>query len=440
MPWRLRRSRASLLTVLLASVLGLLPGTARATYTGVHDVTTLGSVAAGGGWIVVPQYEDNYDPGMIDGTPFDDTTSSLEVSRVSGPRAMSFTSVSAGYSVTMGPMLVAGAQNVLAVAWTDAAGAGQIDDATLSASGKLPDLFMESGAPSEDSLRLSAGPDGARAVSWREGTGLHVMGAPAGVQGLTALIGPDVPLDPSDHVVLSGGDTFWLVNEAAGGLSAAPAVFGQDSAPNPVSFSDALDAATLGDDAGGLWALARGNRGWFAAHVDRAGQVSSTPLPAGARDAVIALAGTTAVIAYRAGPHCATYVERLRPTATPHTPTGRTSLTPRSTACSTPKGIAVDPASAAAYVLMRSSHATTLVRETTTRSTSSWRGPLTERVDAIVAAGSDRVVVESNGPQRDIGEQCGGAAPSFSQSYFLRVFHRTHLERTGRLDASIQNC
>jgi hypothetical protein len=89
---------------------------------------------------------------------------------------------------------------------------------------------------------------------------------------------------------------------------------------------------------------------------------------------------------------------------------------------------------------MRSSHATTLAREAATRSTSSWRGPLTERVDAVVAAGSDRVVVESNGPQRDIGEQCGGAAPSFSQSYFIRVFHGVHLERTGRLDASIQNC
>src|ERR1017187_6880844 len=117
------RSRASLLTVLLVWVLACLPGVACATYTGVQDVTTLGTVAAGGGWIVVPQYEDDSDPGLIDGTPFNDTTSSLEVSRVSGHRYIAFRSVAARYSLTMGPMLVAGAQNGLAVAWTDAAGA-----------------------------------------------------------------------------------------------------------------------------------------------------------------------------------------------------------------------------------------------------------------------------------------------------------------------------
>jgi hypothetical protein len=43
-----------------------------------------------------------------------------------------------------------------------------------------------------------------------------------------------------------------LVNEAAGGLSAAPAVFGQDSPPNPVTLGAAVDATALGDGAGGL--------------------------------------------------------------------------------------------------------------------------------------------------------------------------------------------
>jgi hypothetical protein len=440
MPLQSRRSRGSLLTVLLAWVLAFLPGAACATYTGVQDTTTLGTVAAAGGWIVVPQYEESYDPGEIDGTPFNHTTSSLEVSRVSGSRYISFRSVQARYSLTMGPMLVAGAQNVLAVAWTDAAGAGQIDNATLSASGNLPDPVTQSGAPTDGSLRLSAGPDGAYAVSWRDGSGAHVMAAPAGAQRLTALLGPDVPLDPAEHLVLSGGDSLWLVSDAAGGLSAAPAVFGQDSAPHALAVSDAVDATTLGDDAGGLWALARGNRGWFAAHLDRAGKLSSTALPTGAEDAVIALAGTTAVIAYRAGPHCATYIERLRSSATAHTSTDRMNLTPRGTACWTPKGIAVDPASATAYVLMQSTHSTALATETKTRSTSSWRGSLTEHLDAIVAAGSNRVLVESNGPERNLGEQCGGANASSSQSYFFRIFHRAHLERSGRLDASVLNC
>jgi hypothetical protein len=439
MPSQWRRARP-LLTVLVVLVLAFLPGAARATYTGVQDVTAFGTVAAGGDWIVVPRYEDNSDPGLIDGTPFNDTTSSLEVSRVSGPRYISFRSVAARYSLTMGPMLVAGARNVLAVAWTDAAGAGQINGATLNASGGLSDPVTQSGVPTDDSLRLSAGPDGAYAVSWRDGTGAHVMAAPAGAQRLTALLGPDVPLDPADQVVLSGADSFWLVNDRGGGLSAAPAVFGQDSAPHALTVSGSVHATTLGDDAGGLWVLARGNRGWFAAHVGRAGQLSSTRLPAGATNAVMALAGATAVIAYRAGSHCSSYIERLRSTVTPHAPTARTNLTPRATGCSTPKGIAVDPASATAYVVMHSIHGTTLTVETTTRNTSTWRGSLAERVDAIVAVGSNRVVVESNGPQRNTGEQCGGANPSSSQAYFLRVFHRVHLERSGRLDASVLNC
>jgi len=122
---RLRGLRASRLTVVLGLVLALPPSAARATYTGVQDATTLGKVAAGGDWIAVPQYEDNSDPGSIDGTPFDNTTSSLEVARVSGPRRISFRSVSPSSSLAMGPMLVAGARKVLAVAWTDATGTGK---------------------------------------------------------------------------------------------------------------------------------------------------------------------------------------------------------------------------------------------------------------------------------------------------------------------------
>ncbi|HEV3070344.1 MAG TPA: hypothetical protein VGY76_02840 [Solirubrobacteraceae bacterium] len=431
----------------LAGALTLHTGAARATYTGAQDVTTLGTVAAGGDWLVVPQHEDHSDPGLIDGTPSNSTTSSLQVARLSGPRYISFRSVSASYSQMMGPMLVAGARNVLAVAWTDATGAGQIDSATLSASGNLPDQLTQVSAPSAASPQLSIGPDGAYAVSWRDGTGAHIMAAPAGTQRLGAVLGPDVPLAAADRVVLSGGNSFWLVNDAGGVLSAAPAVFGQDSAPHARSVSDqagalsgVVPATTLGDNRGGLWALARGNRGWLAAHIDRAGRLSSTPLPAGATHAVIALAGTTAVIAYRAAAHCTTYIERLRAGAAPHTRPTRTALTHRATACSTPKGIAVDPASATAYVLMHANHGTTLTTETNTRKTSSWHGSLTGGFDAIVSAGSNRVVVESNGPERNIGEQCGGADPSSSQAYFFRVFHQTHLERTGRLDASIMNC
>ena len=436
----------SLLTF-LAGTLAFLAGAARATYTGAQDLTTLGTVAAGGNWLVVPQYEAHSDPGLIDGTPSNSTISSLEVARVSGPRFISFRPVSARYSLTMGPMLVAGVRNVLAVAWTDAAGAGQIDSATLNANGNLPDQLTQLGAPSADSLQLSIGPDGAYAVSWSDGTAAHIMAAPARTQRLSPVLGPDVPLAPADHVVLSGGDSFWLVNNSGGVLSAAPAVFGQSSTPHalkvsgPVgALSDAVQATTLGDEGGGLWTLARGDRGWFAAHIDRAGRLSSTPLPAGATHAVIALAGTTAVIAYSAASHCTTYIERLRASATPHTPPLRTALTHRATACLTPKGIAVDPASATAYVLMHSSQGTTLATETTTRKTSSWRGSLTGRFDAIVSAGSNRVVIESNGPERNIGEQCGGADPSSSQAYFFRIFHRAHLERTGRLDASVMNC
>ncbi|HMD51735.1 MAG TPA: hypothetical protein VKG62_03400 [Solirubrobacteraceae bacterium] len=436
----LRRSRVLLITVAFVWALALHPDAAGATYTGVQDTTTFGTVAAGGGWIVVPQYAEDNDPGEIDGTPFSDTTSSLEVARASGPRQISFRSVSASYSVTMGPMLLAGAEHVLAVAWTDSAGTGQIDSAVLNSHGDLPNPLTRTGAPIDDSLRLSAGPDGGYALSWRDGTGEHALAASAGAQVPAPLLGPDVQLAPTDQVVLSGDDSLWLVNDAAGGISATPAVFGQDTTPDAVTIGEALDVTTVGDDAGGLWVLARDSRGWFAAHLARDGRLASTPLPSDAAHPVIALAGTTAVVAYRAGHRCATYVQRIASTATPATASTRTDLTPGASSCSTPTAIAVDPASRTAYVLTSSNGGTILTTESATRSTNRWPGSLRERIDAIVALGSNRVVVESNGPRRDIGEQCGGAADSLRQWYLVRVFHGASLERSGELEASVMNC
>jgi hypothetical protein len=425
--------------VLLAAVLALLPGAALATYTGVQDSTTFGTVAAGGGWIVVPRYEEDSDPGTIDGSPFNNTTSSLEVSRALGTRYISFRQVSARYSSTMGPMRAAGAGKTLALAWTDAAGAGQIHDATFGAGGNLSETVMQ-GVPIGNSLALVTGLDGAYGVSWTDGSGAHVMVAPAGAPGLTALLASAVPLDPADHVVLSGGESFWLIDDAGGRVSAAAALFGQDSTPQPATVLAAADPTELGDDAGGIWMLARGNRGWFASHLSRAGTLRTTSLPAGVTDPVIAVAGSTAVIAYRAGPRCASYIERVGAGASARGSTVRTNLAPRAAGCPTPTSIVVDQASATAYVLLRSRHGTTLATEMTNRDTSGWRGWLTERVDALVAVGSNRVVVESNQRARSTGEQCGGAGPSSSQAYFLRVFRRSQLQRTGRLEASVLNC
>jgi hypothetical protein len=434
-----RGSRGATLTALLLALLALTPAAACATYTGVQDTATLGTLAVGAGWIAVPQYTDNYNPEVPGPNPLGETTDSLWIARVAGPRFITFKTAAAPYSATMGPMLVAGAANTLAAAWSDVATPGRVESGVLGAGGKVSLPLVEPGVPSEGSLRIAVGPDGARALSWRDGGGLHLTGAPAGAQQLGPLFGPGVALDPSARVLLSGGSTFWLLDEAAGAITAAPAVFGQVSAPQAVRLSG-VKVTALGDGAGGLWALARASRGWFAAHVDRAGHVGSTGLPAGAAGAAIALVGSTAVIAYRAGPHCATYIERLTPFAPHPHASRRTRLTRASRTCSTPAAIAVDRGSGAAYVLLRSPHATTLVRETAAGATSTWSAPLTEHVDAMVAAGSDRVAIESNGPQRSVGEQCGGAGPSYSQSYFVRIFHGLHPVRTGRLEGSTLNC
>jgi hypothetical protein len=253
------------------------------------------------------------------------------------------------------------------------------------------------------------------------------------------LLGPGVPLEGADQVVLSGGDSFWLLNENGGLLSVSPATFGQDSPPPTISLGNTVGATALGDDAGGLWVLARRSGTWFAVHVDRAGGVNTTALPANTTNAVIALAGATAVIAYRSRAHCAVYIERLRPGGAGNL-AQRRNVSPRAGGCSSPKAIVVDPASAAAYVLMSARRRTTLTTETSGGKTSTWSAPLRERVDALAAAGSNKVVMESNGPVRNLGEQCGGAEPSSSQSYVFRIFQRARLVRSGRLEASTANC
>jgi hypothetical protein len=420
-------------------VLSLLPGTADATYTGAQEVTAVGTVAAGGGWIVVPQYQYRYDPGTIDGTPSSSASSWLAVAPASGSHRISFRSVQPNYSPTMGPMLVAGAPRAVAAAWADPAAPGRIDTATLSASGHLAAPISHIALADPGSLRLTSGPDGAYAVVWQDPLGVHGIATPVGAPP-TALLGPGVTLEPADQVVLSGGDSFWLVKETGGLLSVSPATFGQDSPPPTVSLGNALGATLLGDDAGGLWVLARRSGTWFAVHVDRAGGVNSTPLPADATNAVIALAGRAAVIAYRTPRHCAIYVERLGPAGVLGNPTQRRKISPRTPGCSTPTTIAVDAASATAYVLMSAGRITRLTTETIDGKVSSWSAPLHERVDALASTGSNRVVMESNGPERNIGEACGGAEPSSSRSYVFRIFQRARLVRSGRLEASTVNC
>jgi hypothetical protein len=443
MPLGSRGWRAGLPVMAVAWAVALLPGVARATYTGVQDATTLGTVAVGGGWMAVPQYEESSDPGTIDGTPSDNRMSSLEVARVAGSRSISFRPVGARYSVTMGRMLVAGAEKVLAVAWTDTAGGGEIESARLNASGHLPTPVTRLGAPQGNSLALTAGPDGAYALWWREGGGTQAVAAPAGSQQqqLSALLGAGVLLSAADEVVLAGGELLWLVSEEGGLLSAAPAAFGQSGTPRAVPLGEAAQVRALGDGAGGLWVLARGGGGWLLAHVDRMGSETSRRLPADTRNAVMALAGRSAVVAYSSGGgRCASYIERLGPTAAPEASGAPRLLTKEAGGCWTARGIAVDGASGTAYVVMRSAHGMKLTTEARGGRTSSWRGSLGGQLDAIVAAGANRVVIETHGRQHEIGEQCGGAGPSSSQPYYLRVFHGARLERTGKLDASVLNC
>jgi hypothetical protein len=429
--------RSVLVAVLLPSAFAGLPGTAGATYTGLQSGSTVGTLAAGGGWIAVPEYQYSYDPGEIDGTPSSSSTNSLEVARVQGGRRISFRSVQPSSAQDMGPMQVSGAGEVLAAVWTDYTGAGLISTAALNARGNLPTPVSQTGAAIAGSLHLSVGPDGAYALTWRDATGVHAIAVPAGLPS-SPLLGPGVPLEAAERVVLSGGDSFWLVKTNAG-LSVAPAVFGQSTTPSPITIGGARQVTTLGDNAGGLWALARDEGGWFVAHFGPAGG-ASTRLPAGAQHPVIALAGSTAVVAFSAGPRCAVYLERLRANATTLERTDRTNIAPRAGGCSSPTGIAVDPKSTRAYVLLHNRGGTTLATEMSGGHRSSWRGSLHERIDAIVAAGSNRVAIESNRPQRNLGEQCGGANPSFSQQYNVRIFRGVRLERSGRLRASTYSC
>jgi hypothetical protein len=430
-------SRVAIVAVLVpVAVAAVLPGGARATYVGLEEVTVLGTVAAGGGWIAVPQYEDKFDPGTIDGSPSDKTTSSLELARVVGRRQISFRTASPSTSGTMGPMLVAGATSGLAVAWTDVAGAGQVDTTTLGAGGHLSTPVAQLTAADRGSLRLTSAPDGTFVVSWHTAAGEQAVATPAGLSA-TPLLAPSVALDPAAHIVLSGGNSFWLVVTNGADLSLAPAVFGQDSASSTVTTTGARDATTLGDGAGGLWVLARRTGRWFAAHLDHAGEEHTALLPAAATRAVIGLAGTTAVVAYRSGVHCADHIERITEDGASTSPT---RILPQTRGCSSPTWVTADPSTGTAYVLLHQRHGTTLATESTTGETSSWRGSLRERVDALVPAGSNRVVLESNGPTRSLGEQCGGAAPSTAQAYAFRVFQGPRLQRIGYLAASDFNC
>jgi hypothetical protein len=437
MPSRRWRLRSVLVAVLLASAFAWLPGTAGATYTGLQSGSTVGTLAAGGGWIAVPEYQYSYDPGEIDGTPSASSTNSLEVARVRGGRRISFRSVQPSSAQDMGPMQVSGAGEVIAAVWADYTGAGVISTATLNARGNLPAPVSHTGAATAGSVHLSSGPDGAYALIWTDAAGVHAIAAPAGLPP-APLVGPGIALEPADRVVLSGGDSFWLVKTNAG-LSVAPAVFGQGTTPSPITIGDARQVSTLGDNAGGLWALARDEGGWFVAHFGSEGGASMR-LPGGAQHPVIALAGSTALVAFRAGPRCRVYVERLRANATVLERTDRTNIAPRAGGCSSPTGIAVDPNSTRAYVLLRGRNGTTLTTEMAGGHTSSWRGALREHVDAIVAAGSNHVAIESNRPQRNLGEQCGGANPSFSQQYNVRIFRGIRLQRSGRLQASTYSC
>ncbi len=443
------RSLVPPVAALVAFALALSTAPARATYVGLRDATTVGTVAVGGGWIAVPQYEESSDPGTITGAPHYETSSSLLVARVTGSRFISFRSVSPAHSETMEPMLAMGAAGVLAVVWSDRAGSGTIDSDSLNAAGNLLTPATQTGMPKGDALRLTAGPDGAYALWWGDPAGAHALVfVPGGLLpgpgenggAFLPLLGPNVQFDPSDQIVLAGGRAFWLLDWKPGALSAAPAVFGQEAAPTAVALGAAIPETALGDGAGGLWVLARGARGWFAAHLDPSGHLSSTSLPHGAADVELANAGKAAVVAYSAAPHCTGYLERLRPGGAANTVVERRKLIRQGGACATPRGLAVDPGSATAFLLAQSRRSTTLTAEARGGAVHAWHAPLAEAIDTVVAAGAGHVVVESHAPERAIPEQCGGAGPSYTKAYFIRVFHGARLERTGRLGASVTNC
>ncbi len=135
----LRSPRAWVAGVLVASALVLVPSTARATYTGVQDIVTLGRMTVGAGWIVVPELEQSVDPGFIDGTPSMTSTSSLQIARLSGRGALHFddTGVPYQFSLAMGAMSVAGTHDSLVAAWVDRTNGERIDTSTLNAKGQL---------------------------------------------------------------------------------------------------------------------------------------------------------------------------------------------------------------------------------------------------------------------------------------------------------------
>jgi hypothetical protein len=447
----LRSPRAWVAGVLAASALVLVPSTARATYTGMQDTVTLGRMTVGAGWIVVPELEQSVDPGFIDGTPSMTTTSSLQIARLSGRRGIHFDDRGVPYkfSLAMGAMSVAGTPDSLVAAWMDRTNGERIDTSTLNAKGQLAagvdakgeltNVVEQPAMPASGSFSLAGGPDGAYAVSWLDGFGAHAMVVPVRARTFAALLTPDVPLMASFTVVLDGGSSAWLVSRTAAGVAAAAVTLGQDMAPTPVALAQGSAGTVRGDDAGGLWVLAHDGPRWLAVHADRAGRLDTTALPATATSAVMTVDRTTAVVAYRAGPRCNAHLERLTATTRRGTPVHRVNLTAGTQGCASPSAIAVDPGTGTAYVLIRSRRGTSLVVTVGAR-VARWHGVLRQRPDAMVAAGSNRVVVQSHGAPYSVGEQCGGAAPSSEQLYTVRVFHADRLERSGTLSAGVSNC
>ncbi len=150
----------------------------------------------------------------------------------------------------------------------------------------------------------------------------------------------------------------------------------------------------------------------------------------------MALAPGRALVSYR-GPDCHTYLQPVPVDAPKLGPPF--DLTMRARQCSAPAGLAADPATGTAYALVRSAPGTRLVVARRLDVTT-WPGKLSGRVVALQAAGSNRVLVGTQGQRRDIGEQCGGADDSFSTAYTLRLFGGARLERTGSLSAIEYHC
>jgi hypothetical protein len=423
-------------------VLALGAGVSDATYTGAAETTTLGTPAAGGGLIAIPLLDSSSDPGDIDGNPYNRTDTSLTVSPLSGPRKIAFrtdaTPVdSLGFPAHPGIELsnatdaavLASTSSAVFAAWPQSGG---IVGATLARSGAPTDLVHFAGTPDQGTLALVTGPDGAYAAQWSQGSAGYAAVVAPGQTTAAPLLGADATFPAADQLVLAGGEDAWLVAATHDGTSAAPVTVGQDTAPVPVAITANAYIAAAATGAGALLVLTIGPSGWELAHLDRAGNVSAAPLPAGATDPLLAVRGGTAYVAF--GLRCRVHLDKVG-TLPARLPAGQTL----GGGCATPKRIAVDPASGAAYVL--SSAGRNAVLEVARGAhVQGWRGSLGGTADALVAAGSGRVLLESTATPHDVGEQCGGAADSYNTRVTERVFDGAHVQRTGTLYEAQYNC